>query len=94
MRGDSDDNRYLLYRGYLYWQVDLAALTDAFVSADAQLVDYAAEIYGESQAQFYALGVGGQVVPDLVTLKLALNYARDPYYDEDVSAILSLFLDL
>jgi hypothetical protein len=51
-------------------------------------------IYGETQAQFYALGVGGQVVPDLITLKLALNYARDPYYDEDVSAILSLLLDL
>jgi hypothetical protein len=59
--------------------VDLATLTDAFISADAQLVDYAVEIYGETQAQFYALGVGGQVVPDLVTLKLALNYARDPY---------------
>jgi hypothetical protein len=94
MRGESDDNRYLLYRGYLYWQLESEALTGAFISADAQLVDYEVAIYGETQAQFYSLGLGGQVVPDLITLKLAMNYARDPYFDEDVSAILSLLLDL
>jgi hypothetical protein len=94
MRGDSDDNRYWLYRSYLYWQLGTKILTETFISADAQLVDYEAEIYGKSQAQFYSLGVGGDVVPGLITLNLALNYARDPYYDEDVSAILSLLLAL
>ena len=94
MAGDSDDNRYRLYRGYLYWQVGGRVLTDGFISADAQLIDYEAEIYGESQAQFYTLGLGGQVVPNLLTLKVAFNYAQDPYYDEDISAILSLIIEL
>jgi hypothetical protein len=94
MRGDSDDNRYRLYRGYLYWRVDVAALSGAFLSADAQLIDYEAEIYGKTQAQFYSLGMGGQVVPDLLSFKLAVTYARDPYFDEDVSTLLSLLLDL
>jgi hypothetical protein len=94
MRGDSDDNRYRLYRGYLYWEVGEAVLREVFVSADAQLVDYENEIYGESQAQFYQLGIGGHLLPDLLTLKISVSYAQDPYYDEDVSAFLTLVLDL
>lgn len=93
MRGDSDDNRYRLYRGYLYWQVGGTLLREAFVSADAQLVDYETDIYGDSQAQFYQLGVGGRLWPDFLTLKISVSYAQDPYYDEDISAILSLILD-
>jgi hypothetical protein len=94
MEGDSDDNRYRLYRGYLYWQPGAVPLPEAFLSVDAQLIDYQEAIYGESQAQFYSLGMGGQVVPGLLVLKVALNYAQDPYFDEDVSTIVSLFLDL
>lgn len=94
MQGDSDDNRYRLYRGYFYWQVGSNLLTDGFISADAQLIDYTEAIYGETQAQFYSLGIGGQPMSGRLTLKLALSYAQDPYFDEDVSALFSLIFDL
>ncbi|MBE0617846.1 MAG: hypothetical protein IH608_07975 [Proteobacteria bacterium] len=85
MDGDTDDTRYSLWRGFLYWD-----LKPAFVSGDVVYVKYDEDILDEDRSLFASLGTGMKFLDETLTLKLSGDYSTDPYFDQDVRGLLAV----
>jgi len=85
MDGDTDDTRYSLWRGFLYWD-----FKPAFVSGDAVYVRYDEDILGEDHSVFASLGGGMNFFDEALKLKLSGDYSADPYFDKDVRGLLAV----
>jgi hypothetical protein len=85
MEGETTENNYLLGRVYFFWNNPFAKDAGYFLSGDAVYVGYEEKIYDIDQSLFLSLGVGKEVVPDELRIKMAADYSSDPYYDADIA---------
>jgi len=85
MDGDTDDTRYSLWRGFLYWD-----LKPAFVSGDAVYVLYDEDILGEDHSIFASLSTGMSFLDEALKVKLSGDYSADPYFDKDLRGLLAV----
>ncbi len=90
MDGDTDQNKYLLVRVYGYWTQLPAMLPVGYVSSELMYVDYDQAIYGEDSSFFVSVGVGQKFLDDALDVKVSGDYSKDPYYDEDLQAMVTL----
>ena len=85
MQGSDAENRYLLSRGYFYWN-----LAPGFVTADLMYVHYDEPIYTENSSLFASVGVGRKLLDDRLSVKLSFDYSKDPYLDGDYRSMLKV----
>jgi len=83
MQGHEAVNKYLLGRGYCYWN-----LSRGFLSGDVMHVRYDRAIYAQKSSWFVSLGGGTRFMDDALTLRLSFDYSSDPYFNRDVRALL------
>jgi len=88
MIGESDYDRYTLYRGYLYWDAPFEFLESWFISSELLVVNYQEEIYGQDRSLFYSLGCGKELIADRFKFSLSGDYSSDPYFDDDLRVML------
>lgn len=89
MFGDAAGNDYLLARLFFYLdQLSEKAWVD-FISADAVCTLYDQEIYRQDYAYFASLGSGKLFLDDDLEIKLSVDYSQDPYFDNDLSSMLT-----
>ncbi len=88
MNGESDYDRYTLLRGYLYWDTPFEILESWFISSELLIVNYQEEIYGQDRSLFYSLGCGKELIEGRFKFSLSGDYSSDPYFDEDLRAML------
>lgn len=82
--GDSPD-KYLLGRGFFYWDGPAA-----FLSGDLVYVKYDEDINGYGRSLFASVGGGVKLLSDALQVKLSGDYSKDPYFDKDVRGMLSV----
>lgn len=80
MEGDTDQNRYTLLRGYLYWDND----SSCFASGDVVYAKYDRSIYGKDNSIFVSVGGGTKLLAKSLNLKLSGDYSSDPYFESDI----------
>jgi hypothetical protein len=91
MEGETPENRYSLLRCNLYWKNPLR-LKNSFFSADALYMDYDEPIWNRGDALHAALN-GGLLFPRRnFEIKLSGIYSRDPYFHDDIGALVSFIL--
>jgi len=90
MNGDAANNDYLLLRLYGYRDELGASYWIDFVSADITYALYDRDIYGRGYSFFSSVGAGKQFLNDRLTVKLSGDYRQDPYFDDDLQAMLAL----
>lgn len=90
MDGDTLDNNYNLYRGYLHWDALLLLNRSTFISADAIYQDYEEVIFDKDASLSLSLSSGMHFLDDRLELKITGLYSQDPYFDEDVQGIVTL----
>lgn len=90
MDGETPDNTYALYRGYLYWQNPLNLDRSGYISLDALYVAYDAPVYGKDFSVNYTLGAGRSFWNDRIESKLSIIYSQDPYYESDFGGVVTL----
>lgn len=90
MDGQTPDNLYNLFRGYVYWQDPLQVSLLEFISADALFIAYDAPVYDKENSAQFALGAGRNFFDDLLETKLSVIYSNDPYFDDDLSGIVTM----
>jgi len=88
MVGESDNDRYNLYRGYLYWDTPLEILENWFISSEIIYITYQEEIYGQDRSIFYSVGCGKELIEDRFKFALSGDYSTDPYFDDDFRMML------
>jgi len=85
MQGSNDENRYILSRGYFYWNT-----LHGFVTGDVMFVRYDKAIYTKRTSLFASVGIGKKFFNDRFSVKLSFDYSKDPYFDEDYRWMLKL----
>ena len=88
MDGDAAKDQYSLIR--LYGYKDNVPVLVGFLTGDVVYVDYDEDIYGESSSLFLSLGAGKRFMDDALTVELSGDYSSDPYFDEDVRALVKM----
>ncbi len=88
MVGESDNDRYNLYRGYLFWDAPLEILENWFISSEIIYIGYQEEIYGQDRSIFYSVGCGKELIEDRFKFTLSGDYSSDPYFDHDFRMML------
>lgn len=88
MAGESDNDRYNLYRAYLYWNNPLEILENWFISSEVMVLIYQEEIYGQDRSIFYSLGCGKELIENRFKFSVSGDYSSDPYFDEDYRGML------
>jgi len=91
-RTASDDtaaNEYTLLRLYGYRDKIPPRFWLDFVSGDVLLTFYDEEIFGEKNSFFISLGGGKRFLNDTISLKLSADYSEDPFFDDDLRAMLT-----
>lgn len=94
MDGGSDDNRYDLYRGYLLWPEPFAGMNGGQISLDLLYLAYDAPIFERDSSLTISLAADRPFAHEMVVLRFRLDYSRDPYFDEDLQALLSLLINI
>ena len=84
MNGETKDLQYSEYRLYTYGKIRKLNIT-----ADALMVNYDLAVNGVKNAYTAALA-GGYALSPKATVGADLEYAKNPYYDKDVRALLKL----
>lgn len=85
MHGDREETRYTLGRAYFYWDGE-----PAFLSGDVVYARYDEDILGEDTSVSGSLGTGMRFLDDALEARLSADYSVDPYFDDDLRAMLSL----
>ena len=88
MNGETDPTRFLLARGYVYWDKVPPFLLVDFVSGDVMYVDYREKINNRGYSFFASLGAGKKFLAKALEIKLSGDYSRDPYFDNDLRGML------
>jgi hypothetical protein len=90
MAGETDANIYTLYRVYFYWFNPFKWKRSAFISGDAIFQAYDAPVFGRDNATNYSLSTGARFFRDVLEVKLTGAYSQDPYFDENLEALLTI----
>ncbi|RME32484.1 MAG: hypothetical protein D6794_12560, partial [Deltaproteobacteria bacterium] len=90
MDGDTDRTGYVQGRVYAYIDGLRGQYWLDFISADLLYVGYDRSIYGEDTSLFASFGIGRSFFDGRVILKASGDYSQDPYFDEDLRAMLTL----
>ena len=91
MEGETPENKYSLFRCSLYWKEPLR-LKNSFLNADILYIDYDESIYNRDDALHASLN-GGLIFPrQNFEIKLSGIYSRDPYFNDDLGALVSFVL--
>ena len=85
MQGGDMENRYLLTRGYIYW-----TLAPGFITGDLMYVHYDRSIYGKNSSLFASIGVGRAFFDKALSVKMSMDYSKDPYVNEDIRFMVKL----
>lgn len=88
MDGDRDQDRYLLTRAYFYYDQLGKMVPFKFVTGDLVYAYYDQSIYDQNNALFLSLGVGSNFLKKALQIKLSGDYSHDPYFDDDLRALL------
>ncbi len=88
MNGDTAETKYMLARGFVYWDLFIENLPTSFVSYDLLFVSYDQNINGEDSSLFTSLGFGSKFLDDNLSVALTIDYSIDPYFDSDFRGIL------
>jgi hypothetical protein len=88
MNGNEAQNEYYLVRLFTFWDQMPGNCPVGFVSGDLVYVGYDQDIYGEDSSLFISLGAGRKFLEEALELKLSGDYSQDPYFDEDLRALL------
>lgn len=92
MDGETSENIYMLYRGYFYWQNPLELSAAGFISGDIMYIAYDAPIYEVDNSFYGSLGGGHTFFDDRLKAKLSVTYSQDPYFDSDVGALMTIYI--
>lgn len=85
MQGHEAENRYVLSRGYVLWN-----LAKGFVTGDIMYVNYDRAIYRKHGALFASIGGGSRFLNNALSVKLSFDYSNDAYFDEDFRTMLKI----
>lgn len=88
MDGNTDPTKYLLLRGYGYWDKVPAVLLVDFLTGDVVYVDYQNKINNQGYSFFASLGAGKKFFANALQIKLSGDYSKDPYFDNDLRGML------
>jgi hypothetical protein len=88
MFGHTAETDYFLGRTFVYWNRLPESLPLEFISADLVYVGYREDIYGQDNSTFISLGTGKTFLEKALALKFSLDYSKDPYFDNDLRAML------
>ncbi|MBU0482388.1 MAG: hypothetical protein KKG47_14945 [Proteobacteria bacterium] len=88
MDGDDPRDEYLLARLFCYWDEIPFSLPIGFVTGDLIYADYGRQINNKGDSLFLSVGGGKKFLDGALEVKLAGDYASDPYYKEDYRSTL------
>ena len=88
MVGDIPENKYQLGRAFVYWDKLPESMPLEFISSDLVFVNYDEDIYNQGSSTFFSLGAGRSFLDKALDMKFAVDYSRDPYFDNDFRAKL------
>ena len=92
MDGETSEDSYQLYRAFCTWSVGDFLGPAGQVGADLLYQSFDREVYGVDTALFVSLSAGRNLVNDKSFIRASLNYSQDPFFDDDISGIItSLF---
>lgn len=83
MDGESDESRYLLARGYFFYD-GIKSPYLKFVTGDAVYVFYDDDVNGDDDSLTLSLGGGNRFLNDRLELRVAGEYNSTPYFDSDL----------
>jgi len=91
MEGETPENIYSLLRFNLYWRNPFH-LTNSFFSADALYMDYDEPVLGQDGALHASLNGGLIFQNGDLEVKLSGIYSQDPYFHDNVGALMTFLL--
>jgi hypothetical protein len=90
MHGDTSETRYLLTRGFFYWNNPYDPVRLGFITGDVIYVHYDEEIFGEDYSFWVSLGGGWRFFDDALEVKLSGDWSHDPFFDSDLRGLLKI----
>jgi hypothetical protein len=89
MAGETSEDRYQLYRVYCAWSAADLLGASGQVSADLLFQSFDEAIYGVDKALLVSLSAGRSFINAKSFVKASLNYSQDPFFDDDLSGIMT-----
>lgn len=93
MDGETPEDSYQLYRAYIVWSPGTLLGPSGQISADLLYQAFDQAIYGVDTALFASLSAGRSFIDEMLMIKASLNYSQDPFFDDDLSGILTFAIN-
>jgi len=92
MNGKTPQDTYMFYRGYCIWSAKTLLGSSGQMSADLLYQSFDFPIYGKDSALFATLSAGRDLIEGVLRINGSLNYAKDPFFNKDVSGIVTILV--
>ena len=92
MNGRIKEDQYQLFRGYCLWTDPPILGHSSNISVDALYQVFDEPLYNTDTAFFLSLSTVRGFANEKCRLSASVNYSQDPYFDDDVSAMMTILL--
>jgi len=92
MDGKTPQDTYTLYRGYCIWSAKTWLGSSGQISADLLYQSFDFPVYRKDSAIFASLSAGRDLIEGKLRINTSINYSKDPYFDNDVSGIVTILV--
>lgn len=90
MNGDSSETKYILSRGFFYWNDPNNPVWLAFITGDVMYVHYDEKIFDQDYSLWVSLGGGWRFWNDALEVKLSGDWSDDPFFESDLRGMLKV----
>jgi hypothetical protein len=92
MDGKTPQDTYMFYRGYCIWSAKTLLGSSGQISADLLYQSFKFPIYRKDSAFFASMSAGRDLVEGKLRVNASVHYSKDPYFDNDVSGIVTILV--
>jgi hypothetical protein len=92
MNGKTPQDTYMFYRGYCIWSAKTWLGSSGQISADLLYQSFKFPIYRKDSAFFASMSAGRDLIEGKLRVNASLQYSKDPFFDNDVSGIVTILV--
>lgn len=90
MDGETPEDSYQLYRAFCAWSLEALLGSSGQASVDILYQAFDEALYGVDTALFASLSAGRSFFNRSLQVMASLNYSQDPFFDNDISGLVTV----